>query len=149
MQEGFIAGYPMQDVRAVATDGKYHPVDSKEIAFITAGREAFLDAVSKARPIVLEPIINLQVRAPADCVGGITGDLSSRRGRIAGANTGPRGMSIINAQAPMAELEGYESQLKSMTSGLGSYSIELSHYDPAPGDIQQKLQAAYRKQQET
>ncbi len=148
LQEGAIAGYPMQDVRAIAYDGKYHPVDSKEIAFITAGREAFLDAVSKAKPLVLEPIVNLQVRTPADSVGAITGDLSSRRGRIAGTDAGPRGMSIINAQVPLAELEGYESQLKSMTGGHGSYNIELSHYDPVPGDIQQKLQAAHKKQQE-
>ncbi len=149
LQEGAVAGYPMQDVRAIAYDGKYHPVDSKEIAFVTAGREAFLDAVSKARPIVLEPIVNLEVRAPGDCVGAITGDLSSRRGRIAGTDAGPRGLSIIKAQVPMAELEGYESQLKSMTAGLGSYSIELSHYDPVPGEIQQKLHTAYKKQQES
>ncbi len=148
LQEGVVAGYPLQDVRAVATDGKYHPVDSKEIAFVTAGREAFLDAVSKAKPLVLEPIINLEVRAPADSVGSITGDLSSRRGRIAGTDAGPRGLTIINAQVPLAELEGYESQLKSMTGGHGSYSIELSHYDPVPGDIQQKLHAAYRQSQE-
>ncbi len=148
LQEGAVAGYPMQDVRAIAYDGKYHPVDSKEIAFVTAGREAFLDAVGKAKPIVLEPIVNLEVRAPGDCVGAITGDLSSRRGRIAGTDAGPRGISIIRAQVPMAELEGYESQLKSMTAGLGSYSVELSHYDPVPADIQQKLHAAYQKQQQ-
>ena len=148
LQEGAVAGYPMQDVRAIAYDGKYHPVDSKEIAFVTAGREAFLDAVSKAKPIVLEPIVNLEVRAPADSVGAITGDLSSRRGRIAGTDAGPRGVSIIRAQVPMAELESYESQLKSMTAGLGSYEVELSHYDPVPADIQQKLHAAYKKQQE-
>lgn len=115
-------------MRAIAYDGKYHPVDSKEIAFVTAGREAFLDAVSKARPIVLEPIVNLDVRAPADCVGTITGDLSSRRGRIssAGTDAGPRGLSIIKAQVPLAELEGYESQLKSMTwwSGLLQHRTE-------------------------
>ncbi|MFO7641678.1 MAG: elongation factor G [Candidatus Competibacteraceae bacterium] len=148
LQEGVVAGYPLQDVRAVATDGKYHPVDSKEIAFVTAGREAFLGAVAKAKPLVLEPIINLEVRAPADCVGSITGDLSSRRGRIAGTDAGPRGLTIINAQVPLAELEGYESQLKSMTGGHGSYNIELSHYDPVPGDIQQKLHAAYRQPQD-
>ncbi|MGB5062818.1 MAG: elongation factor G [Candidatus Competibacter sp.] len=148
LQEGAVAGYPMQDVRAIAYDGKYHPVDSKEIAFVTAGREAFLDAVGKARPIVLEPIVNLEVRAPGDCVGTITGDLSSRRGRIAGTDAGPRGMSIINAQVPQAELDGYESQLKSMTGGHGSYNIELSHYDPVPADIQQKLQALHQKQKQ-
>ncbi|PIE83189.1 MAG: elongation factor G [Candidatus Contendobacter odensis] len=146
--EGVIAGYPMQDVRAVATDGKHHPVDSKEIAFVTAGREAFMDAVNKAKPIILEPIVNMEVHAPSDCVGTIAGDLSGRRGRIAGTDAGPRGNSIINAQVPLAELDGYESQLKSMTGGLGTYNLELSHYDPVPGDIQQKLQAAYTKQQQ-
>ena len=148
LQEGAIAGYPMQDVRAIAYDGKHHPVDSKEIAFVTAGREAFLDAVSKAKPIVLEPIVNLEVRTPSDSVGTITGDLSSRRGRIAGTDAGSRGMSIINAQVPLAELDGYESQLKSMTGGLGSYNIELSHYDPVPPDIQQKLHALHQKQKQ-
>jgi elongation factor G len=149
LQEGAIAGYPMQDVRAIAYDGKYHPVDSKEIAFVTAGREAFLDAVSKAKPIVLEPIVNLEVRAPADCVGAITGDLSSRRGRIAGTDAGPRGMSVINAQVPLAELDGYESQLKSMTGGHGSYNIELSHYDPGARPISsRKLQALYQKEKQ-
>ena len=148
LQEGAVAGYPMQDVRAIAYDGKHHPVDSKEIAFVTAGREAFLDAVSKAKPIVLEPIVNLEVQAPGDCVGTVSGDLSSRRGRILGTDAAPRGMSIIKAQAPLAELEGYESQLKSMTAGLGSYSIEPSHYDPVPADIQQKLNSAYKKSKE-
>lgn len=148
LQEGAVAGYPMQDVRAIAYDGKHHPVDSKEIAFVTAGREAFLDAVSKAKPMVLEPIVNLEVQAPGDCVGTVSGDLSSRRGRILGTDAGPHGMSIIKAQAPLAELEGYESQLKSMTAGLGSYSIEPSHYDPVPTDIQQKLNSAYKKSKE-
>jgi elongation factor G len=139
MVSGAIAGYSMQDIRATVHDGKHHPVDSKEIAFVTAGREAFLDAVRKARPMVLEPIVNVEVRAPADNIGAITGDLSSRRGRINGTHSGSRGMMIISAQAPLAELEGYESQLKSMTGGHGSYDIELSHYDPVPGDIQKKL----------
>ena len=107
-----------------------------------------LDAVGKAKPIVLGPIVNLEVRAPADCVGAITGDLSSRRGRIAGTDAGPRGMSVINAQVPLAELDGYESQLKSMTGGHGSYNIELSHYDPVPTDIQQKLQALHQKEKQ-
>jgi elongation factor G len=109
MENGAIAGFPMQDIRAVATDGKYHPVDSKEVAFVAAGREAFLDAVQKARPLVLEPIVDLEVVAPGDAVGAITGDLSSRRGRISGTDIRPRGMVAINAQAPLAGLEGYES----------------------------------------
>ena len=146
LEDGAIAGYPLQDIRAVATDGKHHPVDSKEIAFVTAGREAFLDAVRKARPLILEPMVNIEIIAPADTVGAITGDLSSRRGRINGTDARGRGMAVINAQAPMAEMEGYESHLKSITGGQGSYSIELSHYDPVPADIQQRLCAAYQQQ---
>jgi elongation factor G len=146
LESGAIAGYPLQDVRAVATDGKHHPVDSKEVAFVTAGREAFLDAVRKARPIVLEPIVNMEIVAPADMVGAITGDLSSRRGRINGTDARGRGMVVVSAQVPLAELEGYESQLKSMTGGQGSYNIEFSHYESIPADIQQRLCAAYQQQ---
>jgi elongation factor G len=146
---GAVAGYPLQDVRAVATDGKHHPVDSKEIAFVTAGREAFLDAVRKARPIVMEPIVNAEVTVPADGVGAITGDLSSRRGRISGTDSRPRGMTVIRAQVPLAELTGYESQLKSLTGGQGTYNIEFSHYEAVPGDIQKKLCDAYQQAQNT
>jgi elongation factor G len=146
MENGAIAGFPMQDIRAVATDGKYHPVDSKEVAFVAAGREAFLDAVQKARPLVLEPIVDLEVVAPGDAVGAITGDLSSRRGRISGTDIRPRGMVAINAQAPLAGLEGYESQLKSVTGGEGAYNIEFSHYEAVPGDIQKRLCAEYQEQ---
>lgn len=146
LESGAIAGFPLQDIRAVATDGKHHPVDSKEVAFAMAGREAFLDAVRKARPMVLEPLVNLEVLAPADSVGTITGDLSGRRGRISGTDTRTRGMVAINAQVPLAELEGYASQLKSMTGGQGSYNIEFSHYEAVPADIQQRLCAGYQQQ---
>ena len=142
---GAIAGFPMQDIRAVATDGKHHPVDSKEIAFVTAGREAFLDAVRKARPLILEPMVNIEVHASADSVGAITGDLSGRRGRISGTDSRPRGMVAIKAQAPLAEMEGYESQLKSITGGQGSYTMEFSHYESVPAEIQQRLSTAYQQ----
>jgi elongation factor G len=144
MENGVIAGFSMQDIRAVATDGKYHPVDSKEVAFVAAGREAFMDAVEKARPLVLEPIVNLEVVAPGDAVGAITGDLSSRRGRINGTDIRPRGMVAINAQVPLAEVEGYESQLKSITGGEGAYNMEFSHYEAVPGDIQKRLCGEYQ-----
>lgn len=146
LESGAVAGFPMQDVRAVTTDGKHHPVDSKEVAFIAAGREAFLDAIHKARPLVLEPLVNMEVIAPADAVGAITGDLSSRRGRISGTDTRPQGKVAINALVPLAELEGYESHLKSLTAGQGSYDLEFSHYEPVPGDIQQRLCDAHQQQ---
>jgi elongation factor G len=147
LDSGASAGFPLQDVRAIATDGKFHPVDSKEIAFVTAGREAFLDAVRQARPIIMEPIVNIEINVPADGVGAITGDLSSRRGRISGTDSRPRGMTVIRAQVPLAELTGYESQLKSLTGGQGSYNMEFSHYEAVPGDIQKRLIDAYQQNQ--
>jgi elongation factor G len=140
---GPVAGYPMQDVRVTVYDGKHHPVDSKEIAFVSAGRKAFLDALAKARPIVLEPIVNVQVEAPENNIGDITGDLSSRRGHI----TGTRGFSstlIVEGQAPLAELEGYSARLKSMTQGRGAWTLSLSHYEQAPPQLQQQLAAEYK-----
>ena len=145
---GAIAGYSLHDVKAIATDGKHHPVDSKEVAFVTAGREAFLDAVRKAKPKILEPIVNIHIEAPADAMGSIAGDLSSRRGRVNGSNTGANGSIMIEGQVPLAELGDYQSQLTSMTGGAGSYSMEFSHYDPVPGDIQQKLIAEHKQQQQ-
>jgi len=148
MQSGAVAGYTMQDIRAVVYDGKHHPVDSKEVAFATAGREAFLDAVRNASPIILEPMVNVEIVAPADYMGTLTGDLSSRRGRISGTSTRSRGRMAIGAQVPLAELEGYESQLRAMTAGEGSYSLEFSHYEAVPGNIQQQLCDAYREAQQ-
>lgn len=148
MGSGAVAGYALQDVKAVVYDGKHHPVDSKEVAFVTAGREAFLDAVRQAAPIILEPMVNIEIIAPADYMGTLTGDLSGRRGRINGTNTRSRGRLAIAGQAPLAELEGYESQLRSMTAGEGSYSLEFSHYEPVPAHIQQQLCEAYRASQQ-
>ena len=147
LQNGAIAGFPLHDIRAVATDGKHHPVDSKEVAFSTAGREAFLDAVRKAKPMVLEPIVKIRITAPADVMGTLTGDLSSRRGRVNGSDSGPGGTIVIDGQVPLAEIDGYQSQLTSMTGGAGSYEIEFSHYDPVPGDIQKKLCDEFHKAQ--
>jgi elongation factor G len=143
--QGAIAGYPIHDVRVVVYDGKYHPVDSKEVAFATAGREAFFDAVRKARPIVMEPIVKIQIEAPAEAMGAITGDLSSRRGRVNGSDTGVNGSLLIDGQVPLAEIDGYSSQLTSMTGGAGSYSIEFSHYEAVPADIQKRLCDAYQQ----
>jgi elongation factor G len=140
---GPVAGYPMQDVRVTVYDGKHHPVDSKEIAFVSAGRKAFLDALEKARPIVLEPIVNVQIEAPEANIGDITGDLSSRRGQI----TGTRGFAsamIVEGQAPLAELEGYSARLKSMTQGRGAWTMALSHYEQAPPQLQQQLASEYK-----
>jgi elongation factor G len=148
LDAGPLAGYPMQDVRVIVYDGKHHPVDSKEIAFITAGRKAFIDAVLKARPIVLEPIVNVEITVPEANMGDITGDLSSKRGQVSGTDA-PRGGSIsISGQVPLSELNGYQSRLNSVTGGHGSYTLELSHYDPVPPPIQQQLVSQHKVQVE-
>jgi elongation factor G len=139
IESGAIAGFPMRDIRVEVYDGKHHSVDSKEIAFSTAGRKAFLDAVSKAKPIVLEPIVKLRVTAPNQAMGEITGDLSGIRGMISGTEALPGNRVEITAMVPLSELENYQSRLKSMTGGEGAYTVEFSHYDPVPPRTQQAL----------
>jgi elongation factor G len=143
LTSGPVAGYPMQDLRVTVYDGKHHPVDSKEIAFVSAGRKAFLDALNKARPIVLEPIVNAEIEAPESHIGDITGDLSSRRGQITGTR-GYAGAMIVEGQVPLAELEGYSARLKSMTQGRGAWTMSLSHYEQAPPNLQQQLATEHK-----
>jgi elongation factor G len=144
LSEGAIAGFEVHDVEVSVYDGKHHPVDSKEIAFVTAGKRAFIDAVRKANPVVLEPIVDIHVNVPSNYMGDITGDLSSKRGRISNTTSGGGGMTLISAQIPLSELNGYQSHLKSMTGGTGTFSLEFSHYDPVPARIQEQLIAAHR-----
>jgi elongation factor G len=146
--QGPIAGYPVQDVRVIVYDGKHHPVDSKEVAFRTAGKMAFRDAILKARPVLLEPIVNMEITVPEDKVGSITGDLSGKRGRIQGQDFLPGGMAVVKAQAPLAEVMQYQSQLKSVTGGQGSFTMELSHYDPVPPQVQAQIAALYKPKAE-
>jgi elongation factor G len=143
--EGPLAGFPVQDVRVIVYDGKYHPVDSKEVAFVAAGKKAFLDAISKARPIVLEPIVGVEINCPAATMGDVTGDLSSRRGQVTGTNTLTAGMLAVGGLAPLAELDGYAARLKSMTGGQGVWTMQLSHYEQAPPLLQQQLSGEYAK----
>lgn len=144
LRSGAIAGYPMQDLRVVVYDGKHHPVDSKEVAFVVAGRKAFLDAVLKARPQVLEPIVDLEVVAPEAFMGDISGSLAAKRARINGTGSTRGGEIVVRAQVPLSELEGYAAELKSLTAGRGRYSLDFSHYEPVPPQVQQKLVEAYR-----
>ena len=148
MDGGVIAGYPVKDVRVIVYDGKHHSVDSKEIAFITAGRKAFIDAMLKAGPIVLEPIVNVEITAPEYATGDITGDLSSKRAQVNGTHALGLGTLAVRAQVPLSELSGYQSRLNSMTSGQGSYTLELSHYDQAPPNVQQQLAGQYKLRDE-
>jgi elongation factor G len=138
---GYLAGYPVVDFRVTVTDGSYHDVDSSEMAFRLAGRLAFRDGMTRARPTILEPIMNVEVYAPSDFAGDLMGDLNSRRGRIAGMDT--RGAStVIRATVPMAEMLTYEQTLTSTTGGRGAYHMEFSHYDEVPGHLHGKIIAA-------
>ena len=140
---GAIAGYPVVDVRVTVHDGKHHSVDSKEIAFVTAGRKAFLAAVREARPILLEPIVHVEITAPDSAMGDITGDLSSRRGLVSGTDNGVAGTVVIRGQAPMSELSGYQSRLNAMTSGQGRYTVALSHYEAVPPAVQREVMSTW------
>jgi len=142
---GVVAGFPMQDVKVSVYDGKYHPVDSKEVAFRIAGKNAFIDALQKSKPSLLEPIVNLEITIPADNMGDITGDMASRRGRVTGQDMLPGNMVVVKAQVPLSEVAQYNSQLKSVTGGQGSYEMELSHYETTPPNIQQQVIAQYAK----
>ena len=148
LESGFIAGYPMQDLRVTVYDGKSHPVDSKEVAFVSAGRKAFLDALAKARPMVLEPIVNIEITSPETHIGDLTGDLSARRAQVRGTGSPRPGVSSISAQAPLSELESFPARLKSLTAGHGSYTLEFSHYAAAPAQLQERLAAAHKPQHE-
>jgi elongation factor G len=148
METGAIAGYPMQDIRVAITDGKHHPVDSKEVAFRAAGKYALRDAISKAKPVLLEPIVNMSVTVPENQMGTITGDLSGKRGRIQGTDIVAGGMAQVKAQAPLSEVMQYQSQLKSVTGGQGSFVMEFSHYEPVPPQVQQQVASAYKPKAE-
>jgi elongation factor G len=145
MQTGVVAGFPLQDVAVSVYDGKHHPVDSKEVAFRAAGKGAFIDAVEKAKPVLLEPIVNMEVTIPAENMGDIAGDLASKRGRVMGQDMLPGNYIVIKAQVPLSEVTQYNSQLKSVTGGRGSYSMTLSHYEIVPPNVQQQIVAAYAK----
>jgi len=144
LEGGVIAGYKMEDIEVTVYDGKHHPVDSKEIAFVTAGKKAFIDAVKKAKPAILEPIVTIRITVPSANMGDITSDLSAKRGRINATDALPGGMTEVSGLVPLSELNGYQSQLKSITGGVGLYTIEFSHYDPVPAKTQEELASAFR-----
>ena len=148
LAEGVIAGYPVHDVRVIVHDGKHHAVDSKEIAFVTAGQRAFQAAIREAKPVVLEPIAQVQIAAPESAMGAITGDLSARRGMVSGTDSGQLGQLTVNGQAPMAELADYQTRLNAMTAGQGRYSLALSHYEVVPPGVQQQLMGQHKVQDE-
>ena len=148
LNEGAIAGFALQDVRVIVYDGKHHPVDSKEVAFVSAGRKAFLNACRDAGPIVLEPVVRIEVTSPSAATGDITGDLATRRGRVSGSQSLAGQRTSIMALVPLAELNDYQARVKSLTGGEGAYTMELSHYDPVPPRKQQELMNAFKRVEE-
>ncbi|MHC4076044.1 MAG: elongation factor G [Planctomycetota bacterium] len=146
MESGIVAGFPMQDIEVSIYDGKHHPVDSKEVAFRAAGKGAFIDALQNAKPVLLEPIVNMEITIPAENMGDIAGDMAAKRGRVIGQEMLAGNFIVIKAQAPLSEVAQYNSQLKSVTGGRGSYSMTLSHYEIVPPNVQQQVVAAYAKQ---
>ncbi len=144
LTEGAITGNPMQDIRVIVYDGKHHSVDSKEIAFITAGRKAFLDAVTKAAPVVLEPIAKIEITLPNRFVGDISGHLAGIRGRIASNDALADNKARITAQVPIAELKEFQAALKSLTGGEGVFTLKLDHYASAPANVQKTLEKAHQ-----
>jgi small GTP-binding protein domain len=148
LTEGAIAGFALQDLRVSVYDGKHHAVDSKEVAFVSAGRKAFIEAVRNAGPIVLEPIVRVAINTPAGAIGDVTSDLATRRARINGQDSLPGGRAEIGALVPLAELQDYLSRLKAITGGEGTYTMDLSHYDPVPPRKQQELVTSFKPQEE-
>ncbi len=148
MKRGVIAGCPVVDVRVALVDGKTHPVDSKDIAFQIAGRSVFKKAFMQCKPILLEPLVKIEITIPAEFVGDITRDLAGKRGQITGQDVLPGNLICITGIVPLAEVATYSSQLKSATGGQGSYVMEFSHYDVVPPNVQQQIQASYKAAEE-
>ncbi|MFN0133684.1 MAG: elongation factor G [Phycisphaerales bacterium] len=147
MHDGAIAGFPLTGVRVALYDGKYHDVDSKEIAFVTAGRKAFIDAVSKARPKLLEPYVMVEITAPSRYMGDLAGHMSTKRGRVQDSQvTGDT--CVVRAVAPLGELHNYSNELKSMTGGQASFTMDYSHDEHTPPHVQQDVVAAYKPRPE-
>jgi len=143
LEHGAVAGYPMRGVKVEVYDGKFHAVDSKEIAFITAGKRAFIDAVAKAHPVLLEPFVSVEVTAPSKYMGDITSDLSTRRGRVMDTKMLAGDNVTIVAQAPLSEVQNYPTELKSLTAGSGSFTMDYSHDENTPPHVQQEVIAAF------
>ncbi|MBC7289197.1 MAG: elongation factor G, partial [Armatimonadetes bacterium] len=147
MQKGPLAGYPVIDVRVTLDDGQTHPVDSSDIAFQLAGQIAMREALQQAAPILLEPIMAVEVTAPEELTGDIVSDLNGRRARIQGMEPLGGGMTVIRAQVPLAEMLRYAADLRSMTQGRASYVMEFSHYEPVPQQIAEQIIARAQAEQ--
>ncbi|WP_375140377.1 elongation factor G [Inhella gelatinilytica] len=146
---GVLAGYPLVDLKVTVFDGKHHSVDSKEIAFVTAAKKAVQLAVREARPVVLEPVVQVEVLTPEASVGDVSGDLASHRGQVTGTRAAIPGQLVVQGLAPLAELAAFQTRLNALTSGQARYTLAFSHYDPVPPNTQAQLAAAYKVQDDT
>lgn len=149
LSSGAVAGFALVDLRVTVFDGKHHSVDSKEIAFVTAGRKALIEAVKEARPLLLEPLVQVEILTPEAAMGDITGDLAAHRGQVSGTRSAASGLIAVQGLAPLAELASYQTRLNSMTSGQGRYTLAFSHYEPVPPTLQAQLIAAYKVKDES
>ena len=138
MKKGVLANYPIVDIKVTLYDGSYHSVDSSDIAFQIAGSMALQKAVQQANPILLEPIVNVEIRAPQEFVGDIIGTINSKRGKVLDMTISGK-TQIVKAQVPLAEMANYTNELRSITSGKGTYTMEFSHYEVVPSHIAQKI----------
>jgi elongation factor G len=145
MRDGVVAGYPVEKVKVAVVDGKEHPVDSKPVAFEIAGREAFKLAVKDASPVMLEPIYTYEIIVPEANMGDVLGDLNTRRARVLGMDT-QKGRSVVTAEVPLAEMQRYTTDLRSMTGGRGVFSMEFSRYETVPSHIAAELMTARQKE---
>jgi elongation factor G len=148
LKRGPLAGYPIVDVRVALYDGQYHPVDSKDIAFQSAGRLGFLDAMERAMPVLLEPFVHVEITVPDDHIGDIIGGLSSKRGRVQGSDSVGSGLSVVRGQVPQAEMFQYSNELRALTQGRGSFTMSLSHYEEVPPHIGEQIMAEARRKRE-
>jgi elongation factor G len=139
IDKGIVAGYHMVDVEVTLYDGSFHEVDSSEAAFKIAGSMAFQDAAKKAKPVILEPIMKIQVIVPDNFMGEVTGNVSSKRGAIESIDDRPGQLKVVNAKVPLSELFGYATELRSMSQGRGSFTMEFDHYEPAPNNVTQQI----------
>ena len=145
LHEGVLARYPVVDIKVTLYDGSYHTVDSSDMSFKIAGAHALRKGLSEGNPVLLEPIVNMSISVPESYTGDIMGDLNSKRGKVLGM-TPQGGWNIIEAQAPLAEVQRYAIDLRSMTQGRGSFQMELSHYEEVPAHVTQRVIAAREKE---
>jgi len=147
MVKGPLVGCVVENVKVTVYDGKYHPVDSNEMAFKIASRMAFKEAMSKAHPVLLEPIQLVNIHIPETNMGDISGDLNHKRGRILGMDM-EEGMQVVHAEVPLAELSRYATELRSMTQGRGSFDMEFARYEQVPANVANEIMAAHKQEQE-